>query len=152
MIPIEDHPPEQARALAVRAREALPLALRPTGVEAAVGLLAQAIERLTDDIPHFALNSDEYGPGQLEALRGPISGRKEDRKYFVISFADVVLGEEDIWPNEAAVPENPTPEDVIRVMKENGCDPMSIAAEWLLVESLFVSTVGDDDMVEWDGT
>jgi hypothetical protein len=119
-------------------------------VEAAISLLAQAVERLADDNPHSYFIPDLDESGQLEVLRGLIGRRKEGRK-FVISFADVELNEDDIWPDGA--PENPTPEDVIDVMKENECaHPMNVVAEWLLVLSLFVTTTGGDDTVEWDGT
>lgn len=167
-MPAEESRQEQAHALAVRAREALPqrelAALQPTGVEAAISLLAQAIERLTDDSPHFVLDLedlDEYGPGQLEALRAlreTIGGqspiRRASRK-FVVSFADVELDASDIW-DEDEMPENPTPADVIEVMRSGEhSGPLSVACDWVLIESLYVRSGADadaDEEVEWDGT
>ena len=165
-MPSEESRQEQAHALAVRAREALPQregsALLPeSGVDAAISLLAQAIERLTDDSPHFILDLDEYGPGQLEALRLKVTGQESPEadtlppvaSKFVISFSDIELDLEDIWPDGA--PENPTPEDVIEVMREAeyAC-PMQVIREWLLIESLYVRAADDEEgegEVEWDG-
>ena len=164
-MPSEESRQEQALALARRAREALPPELAAhlsNGVEAAVSLLAQAVERLADDSPGFILDLDEYGPGQLEALRAKITGQPAPEvdtlptvaTKFVISFPDVELEASDIWPDGA--PENPTPEDVIAVMEEaEYAHPMHVIREWLLIEGLFVRDAEDEDgegEVEWDGS
>jgi len=165
-MPSEESRQEQALALARRAREALPPELAAhlsNGVEAAVSLLAQAVERLADDSPGFILDLDEYGPGQLEALRAKITGQPApdadtlpavSATKFVISFSDIELDLDDIWPDGA--PENPTPEDVIAVMEEaEYAHPMHVIREWLLIESLFVRAAEDEDgegEVEWDGS
>lgn len=158
-MPSEESPKEQAHALAVRARAALPqrelAAVQPTGVEQSILLLAKAVERLTDDSPHLIVDLDEYGPEQLEQVRAMIFGPREDSSSkFVVSFPDVELDVSDIWPDGA--PENPTPEDVIAVMKEQEyAHPTNVAVEWLLIESLYVRADDDEEgvgEVEWDGT
>lgn len=160
-MPSEESPKEQAHALAVRAREALPLersAYQTTGVEAAIGLLAQAVERLTSNSPFIHLHLDE-GSEQLERVREMIIGgqgplRSVAPGKFVISFPDVELDVSEIWPDGA--PENPTPEDVIAVMKEQECaHPTNVAVQWLLIDRLYVRAAADengDEEVEWDGT
>lgn len=134
-------------------------------VRRSIRTLAAAIVRSVDSSPiptPFVLHPedtlDEYGPGQLEALRDQVIGgqgplRQRSHK-FVVSFPDVELEASDIWPDGA--PENPTPEDVIAVMKEQEyAHPTNVAVEWLLIESLYVRADEDEEgvgEVEWDGT
>lgn len=80
--------------------------------------------------------------------------RRASRK-FVVSFADVELDASDIW-DEDEMPENPTPADVIEVMRSGEhSGPLSVACDWVLIESLYVRSGADadaDEEVEWDGT
>lgn len=164
-MPSEESSQEQAARYIGEARDVIRGLLRvePDGMERhvieAITKVANAVDVLVS--PGFSLDLsgfrdlDEYGPGQLEALRNIIGAdgplRKKKGRTFVVSFADVELSVEDIWPNGDA-PEEPTPEDVIEVMKEGEyAHPTGVATEWLLIESLFVTTTDDDHTVEWDG-
>lgn len=154
-MPLEESKQEQAHALAVRAREALPQrelsAHQTSGTDIAIDLLAQAIERLTGPDVFAAVLDLE--PEQLRALRASISGDSSEPK-FVVSFPDVELSLSDIW-DEGEAPENPTPDDVIQVMRDEDTSLFDVARKWLLVENLYVRADSDtegDEEVEWDGT
>jgi hypothetical protein len=74
---------------------------------------------------------------------------------FVISFPEVTLGLDEIWPNGDA-PDHPSPEDVIEVMratKIGRAHPTTVAHEWKLIDTLYVRYHGDEnsDMEEWNG-
>ncbi len=153
----EESRQEQALALARRAREALPPELAAhlaTGVEAAVSLLAQAVERLADDSPGFKLDLDEYGPGQLEQIRERIFGsqpQSDTEAKFIISFPAVELSASDIW-NRDEIPEYPTPADVIERMDEMSGNVLGTVVDWDLVDSLSVRDANDatgDGEIEW---
>lgn len=155
-MPSEESRQEQAHALAVRAREALPqreaAALLPTGVEGAVDLLARAIECLTSDNLLAGLDLRGLDLSQFHRRGEPCLPSPNS---FVISFPDIELPVSEIWP-EGNAPEHPTPEDVIEVMRsDDGAHPLSIIRDWLLIESLFIRDSRDKEAereVEWDGT
>jgi hypothetical protein len=74
----------------------------------------------------------------------------------VISFPDVELSIDEIWPIDGFVPDDPTPEDVIDAMRESEDHalPTTVANKWNLIESLRVRYAGDEDGLmadEWDG-
>jgi hypothetical protein len=154
---MEESPKERALALAKRAKTALPLeemAALPTGEQAAIRMLASAIELLTDDPLNALLRVDlgESGLAQLENLRASAAAvvASGERK-FVVSFPDVELTLDQVWPDRDA-PENPTPQDVIEQMRSCTRSVQGIASEWCLIESLYVG-YDDDELseVEWDG-
>lgn len=133
----------------------------------AVAILIQAVEAGVEETPHvptFELPEPEtLGLPSLEELyasvRGATGGPQTTsivhNSKFTISFPDVDLSLNDIWPNGGA-PENPTPEDVIEVMKETECArPSAVSSAWGLIDTLYVRHYADEngDMgVEWDGT
>ena len=131
--------------------------------------LATAIDKLVNEtlVPAF---KPEFGngevphqpsPTELEELYVNITERSEQsipsgHKKFVISFPDVELSIDEIWPIDGFVPDDPTPEDVIDAMRESEDHalPTTVANKWNLIESLRVRYAGDEDGLmadEWDG-
>lgn len=135
------------KALVEQARAALPqrelMAMMPSGPEGAILHLANAITRIVD-------SSVEANP-HVPVFRYRLD--RSDEPKFVISFPSVELSADEIWP-EGDAPENPTPTDVIEVMRQQEfAHPMSVIAEWLLIESLRVQRAYDDlTSVVWDGS
>jgi hypothetical protein len=90
-----------------------------------------------------------------ERITGTAKGPQQGGRKFVISFPEVELGVDEIWPNGDA-PENPTPDDVIAVMRETErAHPMTVTHEWRLIDTLYVRHHTDtnaDMEVEWDGS
>lgn len=126
---------------------------------AAVSKLMQAVELL--DSPRqvsrlFPEQTEPPDPVALEELYAQVTNgpTPTQQRKFVISFPEVTLGLEDIWPNGDA-PEHPSPEDVIAVMRETErAHPTTVTTEWKLVDTLYVRYHGDDDgdmEVEWNG-
>ncbi len=130
--------------------------------------LATAIDKLVNETlvtafkPEFG-NSEvphQPSPTELEELYANITERSEQsipsgHKKFVISFPDVELSIDEIWPIDKSAPDDPTPEDVIDVMKESVDVPHPgvVASEWNLIERLSVRHNGDEEgnaEVEWD--
>lgn len=166
------------KRLTIEARQALREAYVPqvghrhTVVESALikalSKLIHAVERSVQTGPaplvfHMPEEPETKGDEPpLEELYASIMGRIEEptgntsQRKFVISFPDMELAVDEIWP-EGDAPENPTPLDVIEVMKETEyAHPTTVAAAWLLIDSLSVrynlDKDGDDQEVEWDGT
>lgn len=83
-------------------------------VRGAVSALARALEKTRDSEP-------------------------EAEGVFKISFPSMNLSVSEIWP-EGDAPEHPTAEDVIDRMKDEGT-PGRIAADWLLVDGLYVNGI-----------
>jgi hypothetical protein len=129
------------------------------GLVQVVAILIQAVEVGVSEPPHistFAATTDETRA--LEEIYASIQGgtpAPQTASRFTISFPDVDLTLEDIWPNGDA-PESPTPEDVIEVMKETEyAHPMTVTSAWRLIDTLYVRHCADmngDMEVEWDGT
>ena len=104
---------------------------------------------------------EEYDLGDLEKIYANITnntGRPMNNvshNPFVISFPDVRLSVNDIWPDGDA-PDNPTPDDVIEAMEGTGYStPASVVREWELIKSLFILHRNDETgikEVEWDGS
>lgn len=174
-MPSEESSQEQAARYIGEARDVIRGLLRvePDGMERhvieAITKVANAVDVLVS--PDFSLDLsgfrdlDEYGPGQLEALRDSLFGPRDDPDTpladtkFVVSFPDVELTVDEVWPpiNGEAPPEHPTPQDVVEEMKNytKYSSPGMVAIEWLLLERLSVRDANDatgDGQVEWDGT
>lgn len=124
---------------------------------AAISKLVRAVELLDQAQEPPPIETTSSGPVNLEEIYASITGVQsspgQPRK-FVISFPEVTLSLDDIWPNKDA-PDNPGPEDVIEAMRETEkAHPMTVATAWRLIDTLYVRHHGDDngDMeVEWDG-
>jgi hypothetical protein len=139
----------------------------------AVYYLATAIDKLVNEtlIPAFQPedtsdidnSTSVYSAVDLEELYASIADRVErpdhyrhllEPKKFVISFPDVELTIDDIWPDGDA-PDDPTPEGVIEAMKETDIRASKVTKQWDLIESLTVRYGGDEDghfEVKWDGS
>jgi len=160
----------QVKELVGNARMALPK--RDTTIplwtlpqtERAIHFLADALERLVDDSPVFAVPAPQFSPmpplepAELEELYDSITERTGDsptpgQRKFVVSFPDMELSIGEIWPDGDA-PEDPTPIDVIEQMRgSHGVGVMGIVSEWLLIDQLSVSYRGEKESeVEWDGS
>lgn len=126
-------------------------------VEACAKLI-RAVEVASGDNPVIPV-VDLEGVGTLDDIYERITGKAPEpqrvTRKFVISFPEVELGVDEIWPNGDA-PENPTPDDVIEVMKEtHRAHPMTVTHEWRLIDTLYVRHHTDtnaDMEVEWDGS
>jgi hypothetical protein len=176
-MPLEESARERAvKDLVGQARRALPVREANTPLstvvqtEIAIHVLADAIERSVDSsigqapiafVQNERLEVQEYGPEQLQALYDGITDRtgqspRPGGRKFVISFPDIELSIGEIWPDGCEAPEDPTPEDVVEVMKaSHGIGVRGVISEWLLIESLAVKYRGDEDgetAVEWDGS
>jgi hypothetical protein len=158
------------KRLTTEARQALREAYVPevgrrlTTVESALinsmSKLIHAVERSVQEgyvVPTFTAptESDEQYP--LDELCASIMGGTEptgntSQRKFVISFPDVELSVNEVWPDDDA-PEDPTPTDVIEQMRgSNGVDVLGIASSWSLIESLSVRYPDEEESeVEWDG-
>lgn len=131
------------------------------GLIQAVAILIQAVEASVKEAPYVSTLTvpDIATPEEMSSLESLYEIVREaadtSQTTFTISFPDMDLALEDIWPNGDA-PDNPTPEDVIEVMKETKyAHPMTVAKEWELIETLSVRRYADkngDMEVEWDGT
>ena len=90
----------------------------------------------------------------LEDIYANITAAQPTGRRFVISLPEGTLSLDDIWP-EGDAPENPSPEDVIEVMREaEEAYPGTVAQAWKLIDTLYVRYHGDDngDMeIEWNG-
>jgi len=116
--------------------------------------LATAIDKLVNEtlVPDFKQEDtlDEYGPEQLEALYNSITDRTGQCK-FIVSFPDVELSIEDIWPDGDA-PEDPTPGDVLARMKLDCLFPIDLANEWSMIDNLQVIDAKNRCGVIWEET
>lgn len=175
---MEESAKERAtKELAIEARQALRQAYVPergrvlSPVESALvttcAKLCQAVEQSVDSSPLPLSVTLGTAEPSLDELYAKITGEsaseptQEDvRDYletkFVISFPEVTLTLDEIWPDNNA-PDNPTPEDVIEEMRgsDGSGHPMTVTPGWRLIDTLYVrhhnDTEGDEE-VEWDGT
>jgi len=170
---MEESNKERALEAVKRAEAALPpeemaAAFVTTGWPVVVRHLFEAVRLLADDKPLIVLSVDparfppeatldEYGPGQreeLEHLAARIEEASSNDKTFTVSFPPVELKASEVWHEEHGepIPDDVTAEDVVEVMRTYGKypSPISVAAEWLLIEEITV-TGPDGDEATYDG-
>lgn len=163
-----DEPDTVAKSKIIAARQALRNAYGPTSefsrVEKAllesVASLIQAVEAIDNPQHAMSFSSSEHEVSneaqELEAIYANVRGSTDlatsHSPKFVISFPDVELSLEEIWPNDDA-PDLPAPEDVIKVMQQMHSLPVMLAAEWLLIDSLNVRRQDEEPNggMKWDG-
>lgn len=155
---------QTAKSLVIEARRALRRAYIDGGcglshVEKAyldaTSKLIRAVDMVANDLvpdaPPGAIDDLEDIYANITGTRSTKGGQRR----FVISFPEVTLGLDEIWPDGDA-PEYPSPEDVIEAMKATEyAHPMAVTSAWRLIDTLYIRYEGDDkgDMeVEWDGS
>lgn len=165
-MPIAEGQQEHAvQQLTIEARQALRGAYSETRIGGALSPVEKAlVETCSKLIKAVEVSSasnplvpalDLEGARTLDAIYERVTGTaKEPQRKFVISFPEVELGVDDIWPDGDA-PDDPTPEDVIDVMRRaHRAHPMTVTHEWRLIDTLYVRHHNDtnaDMEVEWNG-
>lgn len=117
------------------------------GVIETLSILIKALQEITDDIDvEDDHKEDDKNLEGLDSLYIDVFGRQPPKTSpdFIISFPEIGLSIEDIWPDGDA-PDDPNINDVIDVMKKS-FSPSDVAQDWNLIDSLYVNGV------EWDGS
>lgn len=149
---------EQALELVQKAKDAMPqeeMARFPEGVNLAVRELIRAVEVLLT--PHHLLHLDldpslkglfeKTGSLDIEELATRIQRAGETR--FIVSFPEVELAVTDIWP-DGTPPDDPTAEDVARVMRGESVN--QVIRDWNLVDELSIRRSDQTDEIVFDGS
>jgi hypothetical protein len=110
----------------------------PEGTESALVYLIRAVKTLVNPTPILFFDLLTGTRVDIDRLYDEV---KKEKK-FVVSFPDVELSIEDIWPDGDA-PEEPATEDVLRQMHEEGVNVLDVIAGWHLLDTLAV------DGVDW---
>lgn len=108
------------------------------GLVEAISILIKAFDEVTKE--------EDKDLEDLDSLYFDVFGHKSPSSSsdFVISFPEIGLSIDEIWPDGDA-PDEPNINDVIDVMKKS-FSPLNVAKDWNLIDSLYVNGV------EWNGS